>query len=470
MGFERVTSTVCAIALGLGGNAWAAPNYIVIIADDFGSDKMRTPFVWDGTGSPPNNFPSTPVLTNLGESGLRFTNAWANPACSPTRASLNTGNYTWRNNIGEQLRPDATNELGDVETLAGVLAAAPYYYQTALFGKWHLGVSGSPASSIWTGEDASPGARDEVFPPPVKRGDGVYPGYGYFDGFLAGVVDSDVDDQWLRIHLDDADNWQVENTPIAGADYVDQVEVDAAEEWIADAVADPEGDPWLAVVALAAPHAMQSTVDYAEADVMNDTECSKISDTTRPYYKCLHDTGATPAQNDCTQAAIYHALVECMDERIGEFLTAVAADGGQDQTIVVFMGDNGTPDTVMMPPYSDGAAFHDVGKGTVYQTGVRVPFIMASFGTYMNTTADFITATGLNVTSLVQSWDLYATMIDSAAGMATDTGTDSISLYPCFTSSSPTCAGSTRSHYAETFSSTPIRATFSAGRLPSAPS
>ena len=184
---------------------------------------------------------------------------------------------------------------------------------------------------------------------------------------------------------------------------------------------------------------------------MRDTACSKLSDTTRPYYPCLHDTGTRPAQNDCTQAAIYHALVECMDERIGKFLTDVAAAGGQDQTIVVFMGDNGTPDTVMMPPYSDAAAYHEVGKGTVYQSGVRVPFIMTSFAAYMNATPDFITATGLNVTSLVQSWDLYATMIDSAAGMATDAGTDSISLYPCFTSSSPTCAGSTRSHYAETF-------------------
>ena len=82
MGPERVISTVCAIALGLGGTAWAAPNYIVIIADDFGSDKMKAPFLWNGAGSLPNNLPTTTNITALGAAGLRFTNAWANPVCS----------------------------------------------------------------------------------------------------------------------------------------------------------------------------------------------------------------------------------------------------------------------------------------------------------------------------------------------------------------------------------------------------
>ena len=455
MKLERATWSVCALALGLGGNAWAAaPNYIVIIADDFGSDKMRAPFLWNGGGTPANDFPTTTNLTNLGAVGLRFTNAWANPVCSSTRAALHTGNYAWKSNIGEQLGPEATNPLGDVETLAGVLAAAPYYYQTALFGKWHLGHNGSPPSSIWSGDDASPGALDEVFPPPVKRGDGLHAGYGHFDGFLQGIVDPDLDDTWQRIYLDDVDNWQLESTSVAGADYVDEVAVDAAAAWIAEAVADPEGDPWLAVVALAAPHAMRAPTDYVEADVMDDAECSKLSDTTTPYYRCLHDTGSTPAQNDCTPAAIYQALVECMDERIGEFLTAVAADGAQDETIVVFTSDNGTPYEVMKSPYSDAEtdAIHEVGKDTVYQSGVRVPFIMASFDAYMGTTPDFISATGLNVTSLVQTWDLYATMVDAAAGQAMDGDeTDSISLYDCFASSSPRCAGTDRFHYAETF-------------------
>jgi hypothetical protein len=80
--------------------------------------------------------------------------------------------------------------------------------------------------------------------------------------------------------------------------------------------------------------------------------------------------------------------------------------------------------------------------------------MMASFDAYEGAAADFITATpGLNVTGLVQTWDLYATMVDASAGASgTDgTGTDSISLYDCFNSTSSTCAGTDRFHYAEIF-------------------
>src|SRR5262245_38092992 len=120
MRMETVALGVCALTLGLGGNAWAvAPNYIVIVADDLGSDKLSQ-FVGDG-GTTVTNFPSTPKLNALGTAGLRFINAWANPTCSPTRASLHTGNYAWRSNIGTHLPPNAPNELGDVATLPGVL-------------------------------------------------------------------------------------------------------------------------------------------------------------------------------------------------------------------------------------------------------------------------------------------------------------------------------------------------------------
>jgi hypothetical protein len=75
---------------------------------------------------------------------------------------------------------------------------------------------------------------------------------------------------------------------------------------------------------------------------------------------------------------------------------------------------------------------------------------MTSFRKYQGLSADFITNYGANVTAPVQTWDLYATMIDAAAGTATVSGTDSISLWPCFAGTISTCAG-TRFHYAETF-------------------
>src|SRR4029079_7292237 len=108
MGLERVTWGFCALAFGIGGNAWAAPNYIVIIADDYGSDKMRAPFAWNGTGTTiPTNFPVTTNLNALGAAALRFTDAGANPVCPSSRVSIHTGNYAWRSDIGTQLEPGA---------------------------------------------------------------------------------------------------------------------------------------------------------------------------------------------------------------------------------------------------------------------------------------------------------------------------------------------------------------------------
>jgi arylsulfatase A-like enzyme len=461
----RVTLGVCALAFGIGGNAWAvAPNYIVIIADDFGSDKMPGPFGWDTSGSP-LNLPTTTTLTTLGNAGLRFTNAWANPVCSSTRASINTGVLAWKHDIGDQVKPlDAG--LPDVETLAGVLAE-DYDYQTALFGKWHLGDTGSPSTSDWTTLDTSPGAVGDVFPPPMGRDDDddddfVYPGYGYFDGFLGASVDKEHDGIWPRVYSDGID-WYVESTDV-GTHYPDQVIVDSAVAWIDDAVVATGAPPWMAVVALAAPHA-HGEGGYTEGDVMADAaNCGKLSLSTKPYYICLHNPlvlGADP--NICSQAAIYQALVECMDERIGEFLTAVVAPavGGMSNTIVVFMGDNGTPEGIGAPslmeaPYSTPT--HAVGKDTVYQSGVRVPFIMASLRKYVKSSnpADFITTIG-NVTSLVQTWDLYATMIEAADGLndGDGGGMDSTDLYPCFTGAVGTCASTRVVHYAERFGDDP---------------
>src|SRR5262245_15909232 len=77
------------------------PNLLVIVTDDMGVDKVGV-YATDvpGYAELAENLPSTPRIDELAASGLRFTNAWANPTCSPTRAGIQTGRHAFRTGVG----------------------------------------------------------------------------------------------------------------------------------------------------------------------------------------------------------------------------------------------------------------------------------------------------------------------------------------------------------------------------------
>lgn len=100
-------------------------NVLIVIADDFGVDQVGA----YGEG----NAACTPNIDRLANEGMLFRNAWTNPVCTPSRASLFTGKHAFRVGIGS---PGANGELDLNEvTLPDVMP----YYRTALAGKWHLG-------------------------------------------------------------------------------------------------------------------------------------------------------------------------------------------------------------------------------------------------------------------------------------------------------------------------------------------
>jgi hypothetical protein len=71
----------------------AAPNVLVLIADDLGVEQLAS----FGIGSQPA---STPNLDRLAQQGMSFSNVWSQPICSPTRATLLTGRYGFRTGVG----------------------------------------------------------------------------------------------------------------------------------------------------------------------------------------------------------------------------------------------------------------------------------------------------------------------------------------------------------------------------------
>lgn len=109
------------------------PNILLLIVDDWGTDS--SPIDNNTTANPGTTFPTMATLESLAANGLRFTNAYAQPICSPTRASIMTGRYGFRTGVGNPGDAIVAAET----TLPEAFTSAGSPYQLASFGKWHLG-------------------------------------------------------------------------------------------------------------------------------------------------------------------------------------------------------------------------------------------------------------------------------------------------------------------------------------------
>jgi arylsulfatase A-like enzyme len=125
------------------------PNILLIIGDDIGIDATTDmyPGLIDGLikqyGPSGHNHPnyqmikgrpaSTPTLNSLAKAGMRFTQAWVNPFCSPTRTSILTGLYSAKTQVLDYTNWLSQNHHSFVRDLKDKGG-----YSTAVFGKWHM--------------------------------------------------------------------------------------------------------------------------------------------------------------------------------------------------------------------------------------------------------------------------------------------------------------------------------------------
>ena len=130
------------LAMMLCQHTWAKPNVVVIMADDlgfgdvscYGAAKFKTP-----------------NIDQLASEGVRFTDGYCSAStCTPTRFSLLTGNYAFRQK-GTGIAPPNSPAIikPGTETIASILKRAGY--ATAVVGKWHLGLGG-PDGPDWNNQ------------------------------------------------------------------------------------------------------------------------------------------------------------------------------------------------------------------------------------------------------------------------------------------------------------------------------
>ena len=346
--------------------ASAAPNILLIIGDDMGVETLASYGLSEQA-------PATATLDGLASEGVRFTNFWAQPVCSPTRATVITGRYGFRTGIGRPVGSgpmppppeipagspaESRNEpnpalasdralprpflLLEEYTLPMALKAhADPGYATAAFGKWHLAGEGNR----W------------IDHPNLT-------GFDHFAGLMSGGPESYF--AWRKVV-----NGEVTGT----VGYAPQDKVDDAIAWL-----DERGDqPWFLWFAFNLAHTpMHMPPREFWQDDYADVDSSRM-----------------PPES---WRAAFEAMLEAMDTQIGRMLAALSPPV-RENTYVIFMGDNGTWGPVIGPPFRNGRA-----KGTVYEGGVNVPLIVTGPGVAEASVSE----------ALVNSTDLFVTIMEMA--------------------------------------------------------
>jgi arylsulfatase A-like enzyme len=275
-----------------------ARNILLIIADDLGIDA--SPCYEIGAEKP-----EMPNLEQMCREGVVFDTAWVNPMCTPTRASMLTGQYGFRTDVLQ-----VTDVLDEgVETAQDVLSSGvPVPYSNAVVGKWH--VSG-----------------DLDVPPDAPAGHGV----GHYAGFLSGAVDSYFD--W-----DFAEDGTEGHTTTYTTTWITNKAID----WIGE----QQKKPWFLWLAYNAPHwpyhlppaGLARNVEGLSGDEAD------IDANPRPYFL---------------------AAAEALDTEMGRLLDSMHPDV-RANTTVVFIGDNGTERDVVQAPYSESRAKFSIYDGGLH--------------------------------------------------------------------------------------------------------
>lgn len=342
------------------GMAQSRPNIVLIMADDLGGRDLP---VYG------NRFNEAPNIDKLASQGMKFNQAYAAPVCSPTRASIQSGQYPARVGVFDfitghwrpfeevtvpvnkvQYLPDEIITLGDAMQAAG--------YKTGYFGKWHLG----------SNPEHLPDARgyDKAY---------MYAGGGFYNPVFKPEYQAPEKKRLSESLTDMGVEFIKENKKQAFFLFISHYDVHVQLD--------------------------------ADRDII-DKYLEKEKD---PDYSCN---------------AVYAAMIEHVDNSVGTLMNTIEKLGLEDNTLFIFFSDNGGVDNRFdnVPllggesknVYPEGHPLRYIatsnaplraGKGTLYEGGVRVPLIVRWPGKVKPTSSS---------DAIVSSVDFYPTFLELAKG------------------------------------------------------
>lgn len=286
---------------------------------------------------------AVPNIRKLVAKGVRFKNGMSNPVCSSTRAGILTGRYSFRTGVGNIVGGTGGSGVLSLSEMCipKLLKNFNPTIRTANIGKWHLH-NPTPTSNLLN---------------PLTLG------YDHFEGPFIGQLTSYIN--WTKY---------TDGVQSAVTTYATTENVNNALSWVK---AQDPNKPFFLWLAFNAPHA--------------------------PYHlppANLHTyTGLSGTQQDIQRnpKPYFKASLQALDTEIGRLFDSLTVYNRMDSTDIIFIGDNGnTTQTAQITNL-------DKAKGTIYQYGVHVPFIVAGPSVLNpNRSSD----------ALVNTADLFSTILE----------------------------------------------------------
>lgn len=367
------------------------PNFVFIVADDLGYGE---PGSYGGDDIP------TPHIDRLAREGVRFTDAYVTaPYCAASRAGLLTGRYQTRfgfefNPVGAANLDPANGLPTDERTLADHLREAGY--ATALVGKWHLGGT-ARFHPQRRGFDEFFGFLHEghYFVPPPWKGHTTWLRRRALPDGSQGRWASPDDRIIWSTHMNHFEpDYDADNPILRGGQPVDEPAnlTDAFTREAEDFITRHRAQPFFLMLSYSAVHSpLQGADEYME-------RFAHIPD---------------------IQRRIFAAMLAHLDDGVGRVLDRLDEQNLADNTLVVFLSDNGGPTRELT---SSNLPFRGE-KGRLLEGGVRVPFLVRWPGRL---------PAGRTESRMASSLDLAPTTL-AAAGAAIPAGLDGVDFLPHLT-------------------------------------
>lgn len=313
------------------------PNILFILADDFGYSDL---------GCMGSQYYETPNIDAIAANGVVFTNGYSGcQVCSPSRATLMTGQFTARHGItdwigspsGEawrarkrftQLLPAEYKHHMDTTVVTMPMALKEGGYTTFFAGKWHLGEKGY---------------YPEDFGFDINKG-------GYSSGSPRGGSFAPFNNPKLKNH-----------------EHGENLSMRLAQETV-DFMAASKDKPFLAYLSFYAVHAPIQTTREKWNKYREKAESMGIADTG------FEDGDMLPMRK-YQDNPVYAGLIETMDDAVGMVLAALKENGLDKNTIVIFTSDNGG--VTSGDNYSTSCLPLKGGKGYQWEGGIRIPYIVS---------------------------------------------------------------------------------------------
>lgn len=314
------------------------PNIIHIMWDDTGVGEVGIPEIQAVRGF------STPVMNKMAEDGINFMRMYTEPACTPTRAAFQTGRYAVRSGMHTVAFPVEYSGMdGEEVTIAEVLSSAGY--NTAFFGKWHLGDTEFSY--------AHKQGYDEAFFTPYNQ----VPSMWIPQAEVANIITGLYPDLYGKDKYDIDKSWQ----PIGMVWTLEGTKGGKTREWGAP----PDIKNYWDIET----EAQKRTLAFIDKSV---AEKKPFFIAYQPIATAFFPDPRVKTKRTANKNVLPEAL-EKIDDFVGKLFKHLEDKGIAENTLVIVMADNGP--FIHYGPRGMAETLYRGGKGDFTEGGVRVPAI-----------------------------------------------------------------------------------------------